>query len=116
MSADFRSQLQAQLGTHLSESSSKTSSAPPDYIELIAAITGEDPDAFAPERSLSDVNLTSLNMIEFAIKAEDRFGVIITEADAASFATLADVRDFLSAHTAETSAPDASATSDSKRN
>lgn len=92
--------LSAQLRAHLQgqESPAASTSGAPDYLRLISEITGVELDDLNPERSLDDLGLTSLNMIEFAVRAEDQLGVKFEESDALALKTLDDVAKFVEAH------------------
>ncbi|MFH0412797.1 acyl carrier protein [Corynebacterium sp. L4756] len=86
--------LSAQLRAHLSAPTQQSSSAP-DYLALIAEITGEESEDLSPDRRLDEVGLTSLNLIEFVVKAEDRLGIRIEEEEALSIETVGDVAKFV---------------------
>ena len=92
--------LSAQLRAHLQgqQQASPTTSGVPDYLALISEIPGQDTEELHPERRLADVGLTSLNMIEFAVRAEERLGIKFEESDAQALTTLADVANFVEAH------------------
>ena len=96
MSNDLSAQLRAHLQGQPQASTAK--SGVPEYLALISEITGEDTEELLPDRRLVDVGLTSLNMIEFAVRAEDRLGVVFEESDAQALETLDDVAKFVEAH------------------
>ena len=96
MSNDLSAQLRAHLQTQ--ENPADKSTGAPDHLALIAEITGEETENLTPERRLDDLGLTSLNMIEFAVKAEDRLGVRFEEAEALKLETLDDVARFVEAN------------------
>ncbi|MDN6739831.1 MAG: acyl carrier protein [Corynebacterium casei] len=96
MSNDLSAQLRAHLQGQPQASTAK--SEVPEYLALISEITGEDTEELLPDRRLADVGLTSLNMIEFAVRAEDRLGVVFEESDAQALETLDDVAKFVEAH------------------
>ena len=96
MSNDLSAQLRAHLQTQ--ENPADKSTGTPDYLALIAEITGQETENLTPERRLDDVGLTSLNMIEFAVKAETTLGVTFEESQALELKTIDDVAQFVEAN------------------
>ena len=95
MSNDLSAQLRAHLQT--SQNTETKSTGAPEYLALISEITGQDLESLEPERRLDALGLTSLNLIEFAVRAEDRLGVKFEESDALALETVDDVAKFVEA-------------------
>ena len=86
MSNDLSAQLRAHLQT--SQNTETKSTGAPEYLALISEITGQDLENLEPARRLDELGLTSLNLIEFAVRAEDRLGVKFEESDALALETV----------------------------
>lgn len=68
-------------------------------VTLLRAIAPElEPDALAPERPLrQQVDLDSMDWLNFLVSLHERFGVNIPESDYAGLVSLNDVVDYLQA-------------------
>ncbi len=70
-----------------------------ELARLITRIAGVE----NPERGdrLEDLGLSSLNLIELTVRAEERFGVRFEEATAAAFETVGEVADYIDSRAAK---------------
>ncbi|MDD5336359.1 MAG: phosphopantetheine-binding protein [Rhodoferax sp.] len=68
-------------------------------LSLLRAIAPElDPDALAPEQALRhQVDLDSMDWLNFLVSLHERFGVQVAESDYARLISLNDVLDYLQA-------------------
>ncbi|QGU01637.1 Meromycolate extension acyl carrier protein [Corynebacterium kalinowskii] len=67
--------------------------------DIIVESTGYDAEDITLESDIvSDLAVDSLSIVEISVRAEDAFGVHISDADAAKFRTVADVVAFIDAN------------------
>lgn len=94
--SDLAAQLRAKLSAPQETKTQEPQDTYGEVAQLIATITGGD----VPERDerLEDIGVTSLNRIEFAVRAEQRFGTKLAEAPAASWETVGDVAAYIDTH------------------
>ena len=59
--------------------------------DVLGAVASVDPSDVAPEKSLAELGLDSLAVLEVVVAAEDRFGVLIPDDAWARFTTVGDV-------------------------
>ena len=71
---------------------------------LIALVNAHFDTAPSPETPLAEVNITSLDRIELAIRIEEQFGVPVNEAVYEDSETVADLADYLDQHSPDTKA------------
>lgn len=65
---------------------------------LIALVNAHFDTEPSPETPLAEVNITSLDRIELAIRIEEQFGVPVNEAVYEDSETVADLADYLDQH------------------
>lgn len=74
----------------------ETPAAVRDVRDVIAAILHIDADRIiSPARIVEDLGASSLDMVEMITALEDVFGLAITDSDAASLRTVADVNELM---------------------
>jgi len=66
-----------------------------DVAATLAAIGGVDPAEVTPDRSLRDLDIDSMALVEIVVSLEDRFGLIIPDNAWSHFTTIGDVLDHL---------------------
>ncbi|HEY5878950.1 MAG TPA: acyl carrier protein [Nakamurella sp.] len=66
-----------------------------DVAATLAAIGGVDPAEVTPDRSLSDLDIDSMALVEIVVSLEDRFGLLIADDAWSQFTTVGDVLDHL---------------------
>lgn len=83
----------------------------PDSNEILAAIRAEltaikvpGGDEAAPEQSWQDLDVDSLELVELVKALEDRFGIVIADAELKGLATVGDAVDAIEAKAAAESA------------
>ena len=90
------SDLAAQLRAKLSAAPEPAKDEPADTFgevaRLITKITGQEAER---DSRLEDLGVTSLNRVEFAVRAEQKFGVRLADAPAASWETVGDVVSYI---------------------
>jgi len=69
---------------------------------LIALVSAHFDTEPSPETPLAEVNITSLDRIELAIRIEEQFGVPVNEAVYEDSETVADLADYLDQHSPDT--------------
>lgn len=94
---DFAAQLRAALGREEHEDKPAATDTYGELARLITQVAGvEEP---AHEDRLEDVGITSLNLIELTVRAEERFTVRFDEGTAAAFETVGEVADYIDTRT-----------------
>lgn len=66
-----------------------------DVAATLAAIGGVDPAEVTPDRSLRDLDIDSMALVEIVVSLEDRFGLLIADEAWSQFTTVGDVLDHL---------------------
>lgn len=96
MSNDLSAQLQAHLNKQAAEDDEGArESTFKEVAALIARITGADIDDIERATTLEDLEVTSLNLVEFTVRAEDMFGIRLSESDATAITTVEDAVDLI---------------------
>jgi len=63
--------------------------------EVLAAVASVDASDVAPEKTLAELGLDSMTALEVVVAAEDRFGLLIPDDEAARFRTVGDLVGYL---------------------
>lgn len=96
MSNDLSALLQSHLnGEPLPSEETADRGTYPRVISLISSITGLEDSELERNSNLEDIALTSLNRIEFSVKAEGEFGLRFDEESAQNFRTIDDIVNFI---------------------
>lgn len=68
--------------------------------ELLVKVTGADPESIGPSSSLrEDLAVTSLDVVELAVRTESTFGIHVDQASGfQQFTTVQDIVDFVEDH------------------
>lgn len=79
-----------------------TSSAlSPELAQIIEDASGLEAGSLSADSSLRELGVTSLAMIEIAVRVEDAFGVRLEDADVFALETVGDLAGFIAEHSAE---------------
>jgi acyl carrier protein len=62
-----------------------------DVATTLASIAGVDAAQVTPEKSLADLDVDSMTMLEVVVALEDRFGLLIPDDEWSRFATIGDL-------------------------
>ena len=66
-----------------------------DITEILGDVAGINPADITPEKSLADLGVDSLTMLEVVVTAEDRFGLLINDDDWPQFKTVLDAARYI---------------------
>lgn len=70
--------------------------------DIIVESTGYDAEDITPESDIvNDLAVDSLSIVEISVRAEDAFGVYISDAEAAKFRSVSDVVAYIDSHKAD---------------
>lgn len=70
--------------------------------DIIVESTGYDPEDITLDSKIaSELAVDSLSIVEISVRAEDAFGVYISDKDAARFETVGDVVNYIDSHRAQ---------------
>lgn len=73
----------------------------PELARIIEEASGLDAEALTPEAKLSELGVTSLAMIEVAVRVEDAFGVRIDDDVVYNLKTVGDLSEYVRTHSEE---------------
>jgi acyl carrier protein len=62
-----------------------------DVATTFASIAGVDAAQVTPEKSLADLDIDSMTMLEVIVALEDRFGLLIPDDEWSRFSTIGDL-------------------------
>jgi len=62
-----------------------------DVTTTLASIAGVDAAQVTPEKSLADLDIDSMTMLEVVVALEDRFGLLIPDDEWSRFSTIGDL-------------------------
>lgn len=77
-----------------------------DIVEIIVKETGIPAESLRPEVGLATLEIESIDMVSVIFAVEDRYGISISNEEAAEAATLRDFIDIIAAKAAAKTAPD----------
>ena len=66
-----------------------------DVATTFASIAGVDAAQVTPEKSLTDLDVDSMTMLEVIVALEDRFGLLIPDDEWSRFSTIGDLVEHL---------------------
>ncbi|MDO5513212.1 acyl carrier protein [Corynebacterium sp.] len=72
----------------------------PELAQIIEDASGIEPEALTPEAKLTDLGISSLAMIEIAVRIEDAFGVRLDDATVFSLPTVGELNAHIEDHRA----------------
>ncbi|GAB3690167.1 acyl carrier protein [Corynebacterium nasicanis] len=70
----------------------------PELAQIIEEASGVEPEALTPDTKLTDLGISSLAMIEIAVRIEDTFGVRLDDATIFSLPTVGELDAHIEAH------------------
>jgi acyl carrier protein len=70
----------------------------PELARIIEEASGLEAEALTPEAKLSELGISSLAMIEIAVRVEDALGVRIDDSAVYNFKTVGDLSDYVNAN------------------
>lgn len=70
----------------------------PELARIIEEASGLEAEALTPEAKLSELGITSLAMIEIAVRVEDAFGVRIDDDVVYNLKTVGDLSEYVDTH------------------
>lgn len=62
-----------------------------DVATTLASVAGVDASQVTPEKSLADLGIDSMTMLEVIVALEDRFGLLIPDDEWSRFSTVGDL-------------------------
>ncbi|WP_126268726.1 acyl carrier protein [Corynebacterium alimapuense] len=73
----------------------------PELAHIIEEASGIDAEALTPEAKISELGISSLSMIEIAVRIEDTFGVFLDDKTVFGIETVGDLNNHISSGTGE---------------
>lgn len=78
----------------------------PELAQIIEEASGIEAEALTPEAKISELGISSLSMIEIAVRIEDAFGVRLDDETVFDITTVGELNDYVTAGP-DTAGPDA---------